>query len=157
MVGIVSGSSVGLNLSTLAKAGQRGDFGTAEQGKTGEQSFVNIATGNLVISDKDNFLASVGNDASVIRTYNSLGVFKDANNTNWWMSGYRQLTNFTGATNAINSSLTKVCQDGSPLIFTYDATSGNYLAQSVSGQYESLHLDANGWRWTSADGKKSEV
>jgi hypothetical protein len=85
MVGIVSGNGVGLSQANVTDASQRGNFGASQQGKTGENSFVNIATGNLIVQDKDQFVASVGDDVSVLRTYNSLGTVKDDNNDNWWV------------------------------------------------------------------------
>ncbi|MFZ6872324.1 hypothetical protein ACO0LF_09690, partial [Undibacterium sp. Di27W] len=103
MVAIVSGNSTGLNLTSSSNLGQRGNLGSASQGKTGEQSIVNIATGNLVLQDKDGFLASRGNDLSVIRTYNSQGVIKDDNSDAWWINGYRRIVNLTGTLNQAGS------------------------------------------------------
>ena len=62
MVAIVTGNSLGLSLTSLASLGSQGGLGAASQGRNGEQVFVNAATGNLVIQEKDDFLASTGID-----------------------------------------------------------------------------------------------
>ena len=48
MVAIVSGNSLGLSLSSLAVLGQRGVFGNATQGSSGDGAYVDVSNGNLV-------------------------------------------------------------------------------------------------------------
>ena len=84
MVAVVAGNSLGLELTSLAVLGrQQGAWGTAAQGRSGEQVYVNAATGNLVVQRRDAVLAGIGPDAGALRTYNSLGQLNDDNADNW--------------------------------------------------------------------------
>ena len=56
MVGIVSGNSTGLFQTAAGTIGQRGYLGQASQGTSGEKAYVNIATGNVVLQDRDAFV-----------------------------------------------------------------------------------------------------
>jgi hypothetical protein len=56
MVAIVSGNSLGTSLTSLATLGQNYNPGTAASGNTGEQAFVNVSNGNLVVQDRDELL-----------------------------------------------------------------------------------------------------
>ena len=73
MVAIVSGYSLGLNLTSLGKMGDRGVLGNANLGRSSEQVYVNVATGNLVFRNIDDQLAGVGSMFGSTRVYNSLG------------------------------------------------------------------------------------
>ncbi|MFZ6747271.1 hypothetical protein ACO0LC_29015, partial [Undibacterium sp. JH2W] len=158
MVAIVSGNSTGLNLTSSSNLGQRGNLGSASQGKTGEQSIVNVATGNLVLQDKDGFLASRGNDLSVIRTYNSQGVIKDDNTDTWWINGYRRIVNLTGTLNQAGSSLQRVGADNAIQIYDFDLTSNSYLARSGTGKSDSIKYDVinSSWTWTDPTSQSTE-
>lgn len=83
MVAIVSGSSLGLSLTSLA-TGQDTMTGSAAAGRQGQHIFVNTSNGNLVLQKKDDYLVSNGLDLSSLRTYNSQGSADgDGNNDNW--------------------------------------------------------------------------
>ena len=62
MVAIVSGNSLGLSLTSLGVLGPRGGLGVAGQGRNGEQAYVNIANGNLVLQDLEDKLVGRGAD-----------------------------------------------------------------------------------------------
>lgn len=151
MVAIVSGNSTGLNLASSSNLGQRGNLGSASQGKTGEQSIVNIATGNLILQDKDGFLAARGNDLSLVRTYNSQGTFTDDNADGWWINGYRRLVNVTGALNQPGSSIQRVGADNSVQTYDFDSVSNEYVARAGSGKFDTLKYDADTTNWTWTD------
>ena len=70
MVAIVSGYSLGLNLTSLAAIGERGVLGNASLGRSSEQVYVNAATGNLVFRNLDDQLAGVGSMFGSSRVYN---------------------------------------------------------------------------------------
>ncbi|HWI78518.1 MAG TPA: hypothetical protein VNS31_04925 [Ramlibacter sp.] len=55
MVAIVSGDSLGLSLTSLTTLGQDVSGTVSSTGRNGEQAFVNVATGNLVLQDRDEF------------------------------------------------------------------------------------------------------
>jgi hypothetical protein len=101
MVAIVSGNSLGLELTSLGTLGSQGLWGSASQGNNGEQVYVNAATGNLVVQRRDEFLASRGLDNPAIRTYNSLGLLNsDDNNDNWALGVYAQQLVLSGTSAA---------------------------------------------------------
>ncbi|BBB62227.1 hypothetical protein UNDKW_3954 [Undibacterium sp. KW1] len=158
MVAIVSGNSTGLNLASSSNLGQRGNLGSASQGKTGEQSIVNIATGNLILQDKDGFLASRGNDLALIRTYNSQGTFTDDNADGWWINGYRRLVNVSGTLNQAGSSIQRVGTDNSIQTYDFDAASNSYMARAGSGKFDTLKYDAGttSWTWTDPSSQSTE-
>src|SRR5690349_14281761 len=100
MVAIVSGSSLGLSLTSWAALGQRGALGSAGGGRGGEQAYVNIASGNLVLQRQDDFLAGLGLGLNVVRTYNSAGKLNDDNADNWSVGIYNQPLVLAGTLNA---------------------------------------------------------
>ena len=83
MVAIVSGNSLGLSNSSASLLGQSGALGNAANGKSGERAFVNAATGNLYLDRRDEFLAGVGPNIGMLRSYNSQGLMDDENGDNW--------------------------------------------------------------------------
>ncbi|MFZ6721382.1 carbohydrate-binding protein [Undibacterium sp. Ji49W] len=159
MVAIVSGNSTGLNLTSSSGLGQRGILGSATQGKTGEQNFVNIATGNLVLQDNDAFVASHGTDLGLVRTYNSQGSITDDNADAWWINGYRRIVNQVGVVNQAGSSVQKVGADNAVQTYTYDVSSNKYLPTAGSGKFDSLEYDASTstWTWTDPATQNKEV
>ncbi|MFZ6723797.1 carbohydrate-binding protein, partial [Undibacterium sp. Ji49W] len=151
MVAIVSGNSTGLNLTSSTNLGQRGNLGSAAQGKTGEQSSVNIANGNLVLQDRDSLLITRGNNVSLLRTYNSQGVFNDDNTDGWWINGYRRLTNLSGTLNQAGSSIERIGTDNAVQTYDFDATSHTYIARAGSGRFDTLAYDSSNTSWTWTD------
>jgi hypothetical protein len=77
MVAIVSGNSLGLNLTSLATLGQQGAIGSAGQGRNGQGIYVNVASGNLVLQHQDDLLVARGHDAAAVRTYDAQGNLRD--------------------------------------------------------------------------------
>ena len=129
MVAIVSGNSLGLSLSSLATLGQRGQLGTAGQGRSGEQSFVNIANGNLVLQGRDDVLMGRGLDIQAVRTYNSQGLLGDDNGDNWSVGAFGQKVVLTsGTAGGAGSTLTRTDRDGAEAVYTWDAVRSRYVA-----------------------------
>ena len=62
------------------------NLGRGTTGQAGERLAVNVANGNLISQRADQFLASVGFNADILRTYNSQGRFNDANGDNFRFS-----------------------------------------------------------------------
>ena len=79
MVAIVSGTGLGLLGSSLYTLGgqKHAASGTATTGRNGDQVYLNAATGNLVMQQRDEFLASAGINTALTRTYNSQGMLSD--------------------------------------------------------------------------------
>jgi len=116
MVAIFTGLGSGLERGSGSVLGGSGLLGSATLGRAGENLFLNAATGNLVINNQDEFLVGMGPDASVSRTYNSLGNFSDENADNWRQSTDRNVYGFTGTLNQAGSSLHRVGADGADML-----------------------------------------
>ncbi|WP_423021470.1 DUF6531 domain-containing protein, partial [Undibacterium sp. Di27W] len=82
--------------ASLAPLGGRGNLGQSSSGKTGEKTYVNVGTGNLVVQDSDAVMEGRGSDVSLLRTYNSQGKLNDDNGDAWWINGYRRINNLSG-------------------------------------------------------------
>lgn len=159
MVAIVSGNSLGLSLSSLATLGQRGQLGTAGQGRSGEQSFVNIANGNLVLQNRDDILMGRGLDVLAVRTYNSQGLLTDDNGDNWSVGAFGQKVVLTsGAVGAAGSTLTRTDRDGAQAVYTWDTTQSRYVSSAGSGAFDTIAYDsgASQFIWTDGDSGLSE-
>jgi len=111
MVAIVSGNSLGLSLSSLAVLGQRGLSGSAGQGRSGEQAYINAATGNLVLQNRDEFIQGRGPDILSLRTYNSQGLLDDPNANRWNVGAFGQKVTLMGTVASVDSSLMRTDRD----------------------------------------------
>ncbi|WP_445286901.1 Ig-like domain repeat protein [Variovorax atrisoli] len=154
MVAIVSGNSLGLSLSSLAVLGQRGQLGTAGQGRSGEQSFVNVASGNLVLQDRDDILMGRGLDVQAVRTYNSQGLLNDDNGDNWSVGAFGQKAVLTsGAVGAAGSTVTRTDRDGAQATYTWDVARNRYISSAGSGAFDTIAYDsgASEFVWTDGD------
>ncbi|MDP9992345.1 YD repeat-containing protein [Variovorax boronicumulans] len=152
MVAIVSGNSLGLSLTSLATLGQRGTLGAAGQGRNGEQAFVNIATGNLVLQDFDDRLEGRGLDISAVRTYNSQGLLNDDNGDNWRVGAFGQQIVLTGTVATAGSTLTRTDRDGAQSVYTWDTTRSLYVSAAGSGAFDTIAHDASAGRFAWTDG-----
>ncbi|HEY4082292.1 MAG TPA: LysM peptidoglycan-binding domain-containing protein [Burkholderiaceae bacterium] len=151
MVAIVSGNSLGLSLSSLATLGKNGTFGNASLGRNGEQAYVNVATGNLVLQDVDARLMGTGPDAVALRTYNSQGLQNDDNGDNWAPGVYSQQVQLSGAPYTAGSTLTRTDADGATAIYTWDGDRGLYVSTDGSGAYDTLAYSPYACAWTDGD------
>jgi YD repeat-containing protein len=153
MVAIVSGNSLGLSLTSLATLGQRGTQGAAGQGRNGEQAFVNISNGNLVLQDFDDKLVGRGLDISAVRTYNSQGLLNDDNGDNWVVGAYGQSVKLlSGALGATGSTLVRVDRDGAAATYAWDAARSLYVSSAGAGAFDTIAYDATAQRLNWTDG-----
>ena len=74
MVAVISGNGLGLLNGSLSQIGQAPGSGSATIGQGKQASYVNAATGNLVLQSADSGLIFDGLAISQLRTYNSQGV-----------------------------------------------------------------------------------
>ena len=149
MVAIVSSNTLGFSSNSL---GQRGVMGPAQSGNNGEQVAVNIATGNLVLQDRDELVAGVGLDIATVRTYNSQGVLVDNQRQNWSRGFYAQaIVLQQGVLNQAGSSLLRTERDGAQSLFVYNAGKGAYVSTDGEGAYNRISVDASGnFTWLEA-------
>lgn len=140
MVAIVSGNGIGL-LNTSGKTlGQSGLFGNAAVGSSKERAYVNVANGNLVLQDQDDYLAATGVNLALARTYNSQGGGNDGLGAQWKLGVAKQIVDVTATT------LTRIDGDGTAQLYTLDG-SGAYVSTDGSGAYQTIRQTADGWIW----------
>ena len=108
MVAVISGNGLGVNNTSASTLGSQGAVGSASEGNSGEQVYVNSSTGNLVIQDTDDYLAALGLNLPIVRTYNSQAQMGDDFGGNWRLGVNEQLINQTGTINTAGSTITKV-------------------------------------------------
>jgi hypothetical protein len=149
MVAIVSGNGLGLYNSSSNPLGT-GTGGQPGLGHLGDQLYVNSSTGNLIIQQQDEVLASIGLDLNLVRTYNSQGTVDGDNNDNWRIGLVRSLYSLTGTVNTAGSTVTKVYGDGHESVFTYDSTRSLYVSTDGDGAHDTLSY--NGTTWIFTDG-----
>lgn len=157
MVSVVSGSGLGLANSASAGLGGAGSWAQAGQGRAGEQVSVNAATGNLVVQNRDEFLAGVGADIALLRTYNSRGGWDGDNADGWRLGYYRRVGGLAGTLNTAGSSIRRIEADGFEATYTW--RDGRYVSTDGGGAHDSLSVDpASGTAtWTDGDTGATET
>ncbi|ALN89264.1 hypothetical protein [Lysobacter gummosus] len=149
MVAIVTGNGLGLQSSSALGLGGRGQVGSAGFGKSGEQVFVNAATGNLILRDRDQWLLGRGVDAELYRAYNSQAQLVGEA----WRSGTsKQVNGLTGTVNTAGSTVTRTDWDGSRTTYAWDTARSLYVATSGAGTRDTLAWDGGTQRWTWTQG-----
>ncbi|HKQ29746.1 MAG TPA: hypothetical protein VJS66_00530, partial [Burkholderiales bacterium] len=139
---IVGGHETGLLDSSFTQL-NRNDRNRAGGLGQGEETFVNVSNGNLLIQQRDAFLPSQGEDYALVRTYNARGVPSDAHehdDARWTFSTSVRLTKKNGG-----EYYEVEYGDGSVFEFRYDAARGLYVSVDGAGAYETLrNLNVNG-------------
>jgi len=99
-------------------------------------------------------LVGRGPDLSLLRTYNSQGLLDGDNGDNWRMGVYRKVYNLTGTVNTAGSTVTRVAEDGSESVYTYDTTLSKYVCHDGGGAYDTLAFTSatQTWVWSWTDG-----
>jgi YD repeat-containing protein len=162
MVSIFTGLGSGFERGSAAQLGSAGLLGSGTLGRSGEQLSVNAATGNLLINQRDEFLVGLGRDASVSRTYNSLGdPTHDDNGDKWQQSTDRRVYGLTGTLNATGSTVKRLSGDGTEITYTWNSTASAYVATDGAGAYDKLVQSGSGsnttWTWTDGDSQIVET
>lgn len=152
MVAIVSGSNAGLDLTSFTSLGGQGPGGIAAQGRSGERTYVNVATGNLVVQDIDDRLVGHGLAVTALRTYNSQGQYSDDNGDNWTEGIVRKQIDGNGPLNKSGSTVVRTEQDGGQQLFVFDAARGLYVNTDGGGAYDTVLYDKGGKRFFWTDG-----
>lgn len=163
MVAFVSGDGLGLSNSSLEILGAQGAVGDSELGRVGDQVFVNVATGNVVVQRQDDFLSVLGQDISVTRTYNSLGLADGDNNDGWRMGLVKIVSGLTGTLNAGGSTVSRTDADGHVSVYTWNSGMAAYVTNEGAGAYDTLKFTAAvganpaSWTWTDGATQQSET
>jgi YD repeat-containing protein len=157
MVSVVSGNGAGLGNTSREVVGQAGEIGDATVGRGGDRVTVNAASGNLIIQNRDEFLVGVGEDISVLRTYNSQGAWDGDNADNWRIGYYRRVSGLTGTVNTAGSTIKRIDADGLESTYTYDTTRLKYVTYDGAGSYDTLSFASNVWTWTDGDTRVAET
>ncbi len=147
MTVIVSGGGVGFLNSSLNLPGQPGLPGAAIQGRKQEVSIVNIATGNLALQNRDEYVASLGLDLALARTYNSQGSLNDGIGMLWKVGLLKKVTGPSGTLNTAGSSVTRIETDGSAYTYAWDATRAAYVGTEGEGAYRTIVKSGTQWIW----------
>ncbi len=155
IAGLITGNALGLdpNPATGSLSWPAQDrVGHSAQGRNGELAFVNLATGNLVLQDRDSVLVGTGPDTLVTRTYNSQGRFDDDNGDNWRIGLYQSAI-LIGTAHQPGSSIVRTAGDGSAATYLPDARAARYFSSAGSGAYDSFTIDATTGNliWTNGD------
>ncbi|MBK6006911.1 LysM peptidoglycan-binding domain-containing protein [Ramlibacter ginsenosidimutans] len=150
MVEIVSGLRAGLSLASGEVLGFKDLVGGAQQGRNGQEVAVNIASGQLVVQDQDDLLVARGQDAPVLRTYNSNGSLID-HNADGWASGIGMLV-LSGVLNTAGSTIQRVDADGAAALYTFDAGRAAYVSTEGGGAYDTIAYVATDEQYEWRDG-----
>ncbi|HWU96430.1 MAG TPA: hypothetical protein VN029_12590, partial [Sphingomonas sp.] len=153
MVAIFTGAGTGFERGSGSVLGSSGLLGSGTVGRSGEQLFLNAANGNLLISQQDEFLAGRGPDASIGRTYNSLGNQSDDNGDNWRQSTQRAVSLSSGTINSWGSTLTYRGGDGSEITYSWNGSA--YVTTDGAGAYDKITW--NGSIYSRTDGDSGTV
>ena len=143
MVAIITGEGVGLERSSAWVLGSRGTLGQQGLGRSGENVFVNAASGNLVITRQDEFLLGKGPDISIARTYNSQLALGDGDNDDQWQASvYRRIVGANGS-----ATVKRIDWDGSDTVYTQIGTN-LYETKDGPGPHDQLSWTGTQWLWT---------
>src|SRR3954465_5197927 len=150
MVAIVSGMRSGLQLNSGEVLGFREAIGGQLQGRNGQDVTVNVSQGQLVFQDQDDLLVGRGEDAPLLRTYNSNGSLND-DNSDGWTSGVAMLR-LTGTLNAPASTMQRIGADGAAATYTFDSARTLYVSTEGAGAYDTLAFIAADAQYEWRDG-----
>ena len=154
MVTVVAGSGLGLFNTNLNQLNGVGAIGNGQLGRTQGSSFVNVATGNLLLQFNDQTLSARGADIRQLRTYNSLGNTTDGDNDRWRWLGEKRVR-LEGTRNQKGSRVIRTTGDG--YSETYVWLNGSYHSHEGTGVYDTIVYKDDQWVWTEGSTKQTET
>ncbi|MFT3728253.1 MAG: LysM peptidoglycan-binding domain-containing protein [Terricaulis sp.] len=149
MVAIFTGLGAGFGHGSAANLGGLGLLGAPALGRAGEGVSVNGETGALVLTQQDEFLAGLGVDVGVARTYNSVGALNE-NGDGWRQSTDRRMV-LSGAANAAGSTVTQVLADGATILWSWNGAA--YAASDLAAEDQTLSYSTGTSTWTWRDNR----
>jgi YD repeat-containing protein len=152
MAAIISGNSLGISNSSLFILGSQGLFGNSQTGRSGENLYVDIATGNVVLQTRDDLLIDHSTALATVRTYNEQGTVDNGVGRQFQFGFFKQVTNLTGTVNTAGSTVTRMDGDGATFLFTYNTARGVYVSTDGSGAFDTISFNAATNIWTFTDG-----
>ena len=135
MANIIGGNGTGTLDSSLYLLNRNDTTGAGTAGH-GEQVYINVANGNLVIDHLDQFLPSETNGFLSLRTYNSRGGIDTAAGDGWMLNEFSHLSVITAGEIVVLNG------DGSQFTFKFDSSSGLYKSVDGAGAYETISFNA---------------
>ncbi len=159
MVAIVGGAELGLGTTSGRVLGDKGQTGSAPQGRAGEGVTVNAVTGNLIIQRQDEVLVGKGLDIGIERTYNSLGQLNDDNGDNWRLGFSRKVYGLNGPVNTAGSTVKRIGEDGAEVTYFYnnDSAHPTYTSTRGDGAVDTLTWAASYWMWADGSTQTREI
>jgi YD repeat-containing protein len=134
MASVIGGAGTGLLDSSLYLLNRNDRTREGETGH-GEQLYVNIANGALVVAHQDAFMPSRGEDFALIRTYNSRGNWNTNVGQGFTLSAFLELSQIT------NNKISLINPDTSEFLFNWDAARQAYVSVDGPGAYEHIVQD----------------
>src|SRR5262245_27834726 len=149
---IIGGHNLGLQDSSATILNRSDPTGNGTLGH-GEQPYVNVSNGDLVVRQRDVFLPSQGPDFELVRTYNSRG-YLNGIGKNWTLSTGVTLSSHQDKPASGNGTLTNYTAlygDGSEAHFAFDSGRNLWVSTDGAGAYETLNVlnkaDADGAKY----------
>jgi YD repeat-containing protein len=150
MVAVVAGNGLGLFNTSLNTVGNSALLGLGALGQAGGRSYVNAATGNLVLQFQDEQLSGRGLDLLHLRTYNSRGTWSDGDADGWRWDGERSLK-----LNTVDNTLTRTGGDGHETVYRWNGS--RYVSPEGSGAHDSIVYNGVDFVWTDGSSRMQEA
>ncbi|QDP72474.1 hypothetical protein FOG18_07845 [Legionella israelensis] len=146
MTQIFTGEGLGVYGSSMNKLGKWGSRGVSGLGQGHHSLYVNAANGNLILREKDGFIASSGLGYDFKVTYNSRAEGKYL----WTMSSQSKII-LKGSRNTEGSMIERLDEDGHVSHFIFDKTKGFY--REAQGGLAFIMADAQGFYYREGSAK----
>lgn len=159
MTSVVSGLGLGLFHSSLTQTG-RTHGGPASIGQRSESTYVNIATGNLVLQGTDEQAQFRGNTINYTRTYNSQGI--DTGFPDSWIFGFETqllyVMGLGGPKGYQPSAVWRIGADGSEIRYNQSAA-GVFVSTAGDGAHDTVTRSADGYTmiWREGSSLRTET
>src|SRR5215831_7648822 len=138
---IIGGHNLGLQDSSTTILNRNDPTGNGTLGH-GEQPYVNVSNGDLVVRQRDVFMPSRGPDFEVVRTYNSRG-YLNGIAPDWTLSTGVTLSSHQDKPADNGPTVTNYSAfygDGSEAHFAFDSSRNLWVSTDGAGAYETLNV-----------------